>query len=225
MLIKAWIFILVLLVASSSQAHAQSATTSPATVSPTTTIKNQMQNLKDQRKAAVGELKADIKNARDDFKAKISAIKDERKKMVVGKIDDHVASANARLTSKMSNTLTRLTDILNKFKERASALKTGGANTAALDSAIAAAEAAIASAQTKVTTQADKTYTANITTDAALRFVIGNMISQFRLDISATHKSVVDAKQAVVKVLSELAKLGGAGDINASSSAGTNNQL
>ncbi len=154
------------------------------------------------------------------FREQIQTIKDERKKLLVEKIEDHIATSNARLTTKMKNALSRMSAILQDIKVKAAGQKAAGKDTTALDNAIAAAETAIANAQAAVNTQSQKEYTTTISDDTGLKGVIGQMVSQFKIDLTATYKTVVDARQAVANVIMELAKLGGIGNtFNASSSA------
>ena len=55
----------------------------------------------------------------------------------------------------------------------------------------------IDTAEAAVEAQAAKTYTITISTESNLKTDVGAVTSQLRLDLSATHKLVVDAKQAV----------------------------
>jgi len=184
-------------------ALAQTATSSPQS------IRDRLQNLKEERQGKIAEIKDDAKERMDAFKAQIRTIKDTRKQMLTERITDKIATSNARLTNKMDNALGHLTDILNRVKNRSAAFKVEGKDTTALDQAISAAEAAIAAAQAAVDAQSSKEYTATIVDEPTLRNTIGQMVSQFRKDISAVHKLLVDAKQAVQKAISEAAKLRG----------------
>lgn len=173
------------------------------------------QDREEMREASRAAIKAKL----EEFKQRIAQIRDERKKAIVEKINSKIQNANTRLTNKMNKALDKLAQILNGIKEKAEALKAAGEDTAILDNAIAAAETAIIDARTAVTAQAGKVYSVNITDEANLRNTIGQMVSQFRLDIQAVHKLVVNAKQAVAKAISELAKLGGVGNLRATDSS------
>jgi hypothetical protein len=208
------IFILSILIVPQTSLALDYTATSPATTTRTT-IKSTLQTLIQERQALKDEMLAKMQT----FREQIQTIKDVRKKMLVERIDDRIATADARLTSKMTAALTRMSAILAKIKTKGAVLKAQGKDTTALDAAIAAAETAIANAQSAVDTQAAKTYTATIGDDATLKNTIGQMVSGFRLDIMATYKTVIDAKQAVMKALSELAKLGGVGDTATGSGA------
>lgn len=175
-------------------------------------------NLREQFKEARLEKKEAISQARENFQQKLAAIKDERKKAVVDRIDKRIANANKNLTSKMTNALNRLSNILDKLDKRAQTLKTEGKDVASYDTAAASARTAIASATAAVNAQSAKTYTAVITSDSALKANIGAVISLFRTELSAVHKAVIDAKQAVVKAAKEITKIK-TGSKNATGSA------
>ena len=184
-------------------AFAQTATSTPQT------LKDRIKNLKEERQEFIKETRGQMKEKMEAFKAQIRTIKDERKQILTERIADKTASSNARLTNKMDKALDHLTDILNRVKEKAVGFKAQGKDATALDAAISAAESAIATAQAAVDAQAAKEYTANITDEPTLRNTIGQMVSQFRQDIKASHKLLVDAKQAVQKAIMEAAKLRG----------------
>ena len=197
------VIILFAAIISPNMALAQTATSSPQT------IKDRLRNLKEERRGNVSEIKAEMKARMDAFKARIKEIKDLRKQALTERISDKITSANARLTSRMDQALGHLNDILARVKNRAAAFKVEGKDTTALDAAIVAAEATIATAQNAVDAQKAKEYSANITDESTLGNTIGQMVSQFRQDISLVHKLVIDAKQAVMKAIMEAAKLRG----------------
>ncbi|OGH16632.1 MAG: hypothetical protein A3C30_04355 [Candidatus Levybacteria bacterium RIFCSPHIGHO2_02_FULL_40_18] len=182
---------------------AQTATSSPQTT------RDRLINLKEDRREFVQDTREQMKEKMEAFKSQIRAIKDTRKQLLTERIADKVASANARLTNKMDKALDHLTDILNRVTEKAAAFKAQGKDTTALDAAITTAANAITTAKNAVDAQKSKEYTANITDESTLRNTIGQMVSQFRLDIQAVHKLIVDAKQAVMKAIMEAAKLRG----------------
>lgn len=191
-------FSVLLLIVFSPLANAQTA--SPAA----TRLKEQMRLLKDQKQAtsqikkearielrqqikdAVAtkrlEVKATVEAKREEFKAKLQAIKDERKKALVARIDTKLMNANIKHTDRFTQVLGNLQTIVDKVSE---------------DIDKTDAQAAIDAAKSAVETQAAKTYTIIISTETALRSDVGTVTSQLRLDLMATHKAVVDAKQAL----------------------------
>lgn len=192
------------------------ATSTPSTVITTRPL---LQTVTQRSEQQLPNTKPEILTKLQDFREKIKTIRDTRKKQLVLRIDDRIATSNANLTNKMSEALKRMSFFLTNLATKSSALKASGKDTTALDAAIANAQTAITTAQAAVDTQKAKTYTAEITDDSLLKGAIGQMVSGFRLDIMATYKTVIDAKQAVMKAVSELAQLNGVGDLNASKSA------
>lgn len=167
---------------------------------PTTAIPGTVKN-------ALGQIQQVRKETRDEFLVKLNKIKDERKKTVVDRINTQISESNTKAINKMTSALTKLTEYLTKLTERSAALKAAGRDTTGLDSFIASAQNAIATATNAVNTQAAKTYTLTITSDSTVKSEVGTTISQFRLDIQGVHKTVVDAKQAVMKALNEVVRL------------------
>lgn len=158
-----------------------------------TRLKQQRQELQAQKKAAISQIKEAVnakreaakeavKTKREEFKTKLKTIRDEKKKVLVERIDTKLANANAKHTDRFAQVLSNLQAILDKISEDVDKTE---------------AQAAIDAAKLAVENQAAKTYTITISTETALRSDVGAAVSQLRLDLSATHKLVVDAKQAV----------------------------
>jgi len=179
---------------------------------PVDAMKSERQDLLQQKQALMA-----------DFRTKLAGIKDTKKKMIVERIDGRIASANAALTNKMTRALEKMSGFLERAKTRSTTFKSEGKDTTALDAAITAAENAITAAKAAIDEQKAKTYTAQISDETTLRNTIGTTVSLFRTDISAVHKLVVSAKQALSVVIREMAKLGGV-DKTATNSATINTQ-
>lgn len=220
---KVFILIFILFIGSSSVALAETygeSTTTTAEVNSGKTMPQRTMMAKPPIEARTGTKAADLMQSKMQmFKEKIQGIQDEKKKLIVERISTNVTSKNTALTTKMTSALTRMSAILTNLSAKAASLKAAGNDTTALDSAITSAQTAITSAQTAVTTQSQKEYTATITTDTNLKSPMGQMISQFRQDVMNTHKSVTAAKQALMKVVTELAKLKGPSTPTATDSA------
>jgi len=136
--------------------------------------------------SAASRLKRQIQvqkeNTRAEFKARLAEIKDQKKKALVERIDAKLATVNKKHTDRFAKVLNSLQSILDKMTEDIDKTEAQGA----IDTAKAAVE-----------DQAAKTYTITISTEVALRSDVGKVTSQLRLDLMATHKLVIDAKQAV----------------------------
>lgn len=173
-----------------------------ATSSAASKLKQQAEILREQKRAAVAkikdardEIKAQITARKEEFKAKVETIKDLRKKALIEKIDVKLANLNVKQTAKFTDALTRIQGFLDKVRQSATDTK--------VLADILVAQNAIDSAKTVLETQADKSYTMEITDEATLKANAGTIVSQLRQDLSSVHKLVVAAKQAVQKVVSE----------------------
>ncbi len=165
--------------------------------------KNLREEIKTEREEAIEEMKA----AREEFKTRLETITDAKKKLIVERVDTRLNAANVKHTERMAENLEKLSSILDRISSKAASLKSEGEDTAALDSAITDAEEKIISAQTAVTTQAGKEYVITITDEASLGETISPVVTQFRKDIKAVYKSVMDAKLAVTTSAKELKKI------------------
>ncbi len=149
----------------------------------------------------------------DAFKKRVSEIRDAKKKEIVERIVLKINESNTSLTGKMLVGLDKMTTIIADTTTKSAVLKSGGKDTSALDLSIQQASSAIKSAKDAATTQSQKEYSANITSDSTLKTDIGKMVSTFRTDIKATHSLVSQARTAVLKTNVELKKLINEGEI------------
>lgn len=140
--------------------------------------------------------KAAFQAKREEFKIRLQTIKDQRKKLLVERIDAKIAEVNKNHTAKYTETLNRLQTFLDKFNN--SATEAGKLSDVLAN--ITAAQTAIDTARKAVDAQAAETYTMAITDDSTLKLNAGKTMSQFRHDLVAVHKLVIDAKQAVQKL-------------------------
>lgn len=156
-------------------------------------LKQQVEDIREQKKTAVAQIKEDtramVQAKKDEFKARIQTIKDQKKKAIVERIDAKLSEVNKKHTDRFSEVLTKLQTHLDKISETAKDKK--------VLADVAIAQTAIDGAKTAVANQAAKTYTIQITEETALRLNVGTTTSQLRQDLMATYKLVVDAKKAV----------------------------
>jgi hypothetical protein len=140
------------------------------------------------------------------LKTKLASITAEKKQDLILNLNTKIASINSRRTIDMSNAITKLQTILDKFGTN-EAMIIGNCNTLELDNAIANAQTVLASASATVSTQAGKTYSLDITDQTTIRQSLDQMVKQLKQDLRNTHKTVIDAKIAVMKVALELKKV------------------
>ncbi len=184
--------VIIVFLFSSNSAYAQTATVTPHVTEGMRSSQNI--NLRKNEKI-------------DTFKKRVSEIKDQKKKEIVERIVTKINESNISLTGKMLAGIDRMTTIITETTTKSAALKTEGKDTSALDISIQQSSTAIKSAKDAATTQSQKEYSANITSDSTLKTDIGKMVSTFRTDIKATHSLVSQARTSVLKTNMELKKL------------------
>jgi hypothetical protein len=175
--------ILLILIALTPIAYAQNLTNGTTRISTDAATK-----LKDQRKLLQEQKGAAIAQARAKFEAGLKEMKDQKKKAIVEKIDAKIAEINAKQTTRYQQVLDKLQMILDKEAKTAS-------GTAMLEK-IENAQTAIDDAKTAVVSQAAKIYTIAIGTDETIKLNVGTIVSQFRQDLQAVYKKVMNAKIA-----------------------------
>lgn len=200
-----YFFCLILLFFAVSSIRAQSNTDSTNTSisTPTTTA---------QPEATTGTRGTTIQNRiekREEFKEKLQEIKNEKKRALVERIDTKISSVNTNRTTQMSTVLEKLNSILSRLIEKVNTAKTAGGNETTLaEVAITQAQSALSTAKASVASQASKQYDIQVSSEeGVLRTNVGSTVSQFEKDLRTTHKTVVDAKQALMSVIKELSKL------------------
>lgn len=169
--------------------------TTPAAIDAATKLKLQMQLIQDQRREAASKAGAVVQAKVDDFKAKLQLIKDQKKKVIVERIDTRLTEVNKNITTRFLDALTRLQTFLDKIKQTITST-----SSATVMTDITNAQTAIDTARIAVDAQVAKTYSINITDDFTLRLNVGTTVSQFRQDLVAVYKLVINAKQTVQKL-------------------------
>ena len=173
------------------------------------TIQHNWQDFKASVSAVREEMKTKMQEERNTFKEQVNKLKDQNKQTVVTNVTDRFQTINTNQTDRMSQGLTTLGSILDRLTAKVSELKASGKDTTTVDAAITAAQTAISTAQTAVTTQAGKSYIPTITTDTTVGQNVSTVFTQLKTDLQTTQKSVVAAKEAVLTVAQELAKIEG----------------
>lgn len=178
--------ILFLIVSTSNASAVDTASSAPK-------LRDQIGTIREQKQKAVAKIKDDarlaIKARQDEFRTKLQAIKDLKKKAILENVNAKLTEVNRKNTDKFSDVLTKLQTFLDKVESAATAPK--------IISNIANAQIAIDTAQAAVATQAANDYTIQVTGETVLKANANSAISQLKKDLSATHKLVIDAKQAV----------------------------
>ncbi len=162
---------------------------------------------KEKYQEKIDAMRLEFKAKREEFKAKLAELKDTRKKNIVEHVDLKLSNINKNSTARMSQSLSKLDTLLEKFSSRAAILKTEGKDTTEVDAAIVTAKAAIKTATEAVAIQAAREYAAEIKDEQTLKNTVGEAVKSLRQDLKATQDQVKIAKEKVMDVARALAKL------------------
>lgn len=179
------------------------------------TLQNQAQTANERRI----ELQETLRAKREEFRERLQMIRDEVKRSLVERIDAKITSVNQRVTARFSTALNRLQTLLDRLVGRAQDEKLAGKDTEVLELAITEAQNAIETARVAAVNQAESIYVIEIASESALRNDVGDVVSNLATDLRDVHKLVIEAKQSVQMVITELAKLGGVGSIREEAAA------
>jgi hypothetical protein len=177
----------------------------PSTMSIAAKLKQQEELMKKQQQTVVANIKTDIKQQIKDaiqirktdlkeivasreaeFRGKLQTIKDQKKKALTERINTKLIGVNTRYTDHFTQTLSNLQAVLDKMST---------------DVNKNAAISAIDVAKLMVENQATKIYTINIAGEETLRKDAGATVNQLRQDLISTYKAIVNAKQAVQRLM------------------------
>lgn len=206
------VIILLLVTAKQVSAETRPLKTNELMYQTPTTASGRLQELKQENKR-------DIKELRAEYQANLQAIKDARKKAVVTRLNTNIALANQQATTTMAKGLEKIASLLARMSTQIQMLKAEGKDVTSASSAVTTAQAAIATAKAAITTQAANTYVLDISDEATLKTTVGGTVSQLRKDLQTTYQTVKAARDAVVQVARALALITKTTENSASSSA------
>lgn len=179
-------------------ANAQTLTTTSSGQISTSASKlqNQVKLFQEQKKEALTKAREEARTLmeakREEFKVRLQTIKDEKKAALVERIDAKLNSVNKKHTERFTEVVKKLQEFLDKISKD----KTEQKQLAEIE----LAQDAINLAQIAVEDQAAKVYAIEIVSETTLKANTGKTTSQLRKDLTAVHKLVVDAKQALVNL-------------------------
>ena len=153
-----------------------------------------------------GAIKAN-QERKDTFRTKLETITDEQKKTLLERIDTKITTLNTNRTTRATENITKLENVLARITELQTTLDSQGVNTASLTASITQAEEAISEAKLAIETQAGKEYIIQITTETALKSSVGTLLRTLNQDLTAMYKSVMTAKQEVINAAQEAKNL------------------
>lgn len=145
------------------------------------------------------EAEKKVKEARAEFRKNLSGIKDAKKKVVAATVDAKLSDINTKRTDTMLSYISKMQEVLDKIIIRVSEAQKAGADTSAVDTAVADARANITAALIAVNAQAAKTYVATTVTDKTLKSSMETLMNSLQADLRVALEAVKSAHGAVEK--------------------------
>jgi hypothetical protein len=157
-------------------------------------------NFKIQVQKARQEMQAQFQKERADFKVKLAALKDQRKQATMSAITERFTTINTNQTEKMTQSLTKLSQILDRLSSQSAEAKNAGKDMTTVDAVIGEAKQAIETSQAAVTIQAGKQYIPQITDETQVKQSATVTFMQLKNDLETTRKTVQATKEPVLTV-------------------------
>ena len=151
--------------------------------------------------------KKEFAEHKTELKRQLKIIKDDKKQILVDRINTKCQDINSKRVEKMTAMITKLSLVLTNVSNRTEAAAQSGKDTTSVDSAIVSAQNAISSAQTMLAAQARNTCTITLTSDTTLKTDIGKTISGMQENLKAVYEQVVNARTEVSHAVRALAAL------------------
>ena len=186
------------------------------TASSSQAVKSLVQKMQEERDAFrsnVDSLRAEAQSketkARQELQTKLQAIKNQTKVAAVENVDQNIAKINSGFIDRWTNATSQLDSFLAKIVSGVSAVAASstGKDLTAVNSAISDANNAISAAKSAIETQAQKTYTITITTEANLKADVSATRTALNKDLSSVKDLIQVAHSAVTKALIEYNKI------------------
>lgn len=164
-------------------------------------IKEKLEVREEKIDNKIAALKEKIASRTATLKAKLQTFKNKKKAEITERINDSLNKINQKQTEQMQKNLNNMSGILDRLENRVNLAKPDIKDVSAAKTAIASAEGIIASASSAVSTQAQKDYTIQVTSEARVGIVAKAQRDKLHTDLQATRKMVIDAKQAVTNAI------------------------
>lgn len=178
---------------------------------PASETRNQIQerietrkNIVDSKLTAAREQKTERLEA---LKAKLLKFRNQDKANIAEKINTNLNNINQNQTNQMNKHLAVMSTILEKLENRVKENSLDIKSPEAVKVEIAVAKQTISSASAMVSTQAEKDYTIQITTESRIKVDSKKQRDGLHQDLQAVRKYLIDAKQSVANAI-RTAKIG-----------------
>lgn len=153
-------------------------------------------------------IKAEITTIREkwasrtaELKTKLQTFKDQRKAVIAERVNATLDKINQNQITQMKKGLEVMSTILDKLENRVNNNMPDIKNPAGATEAITAARDAIATASAALTSQEQKAYVIQATSEAKLKEEAKTQRDKLHSDLQVVRKLVIEAKQAVANAI------------------------
>lgn len=153
------------------------------------------------------EMKTKSEAAKEALKKTLGAMKDEKKKASVENIANIIENANKNTSTRFTNTVNSVENVLVSIKSRTEKVGATGSDTTTVLSDITAAETLISEARTAISTQSAKVYSIDTTDPTKVKEIMKSTRDTFNADIKAVQEKVKAARDGVKKAAENLKKV------------------
>jgi hypothetical protein len=135
-----------------------------------------------------------------NYEERSNVISDEKKQEAVARIESKLTDRNSRMTEIMNTHLQKLSEVVERISEKASANSVSENNTG-LITAISKAETAIEAAEKSILAQSNNTYSIEITEESKVKVNASEAVKNFKSDMQRARQQVKLAHEAVLNVV------------------------
>jgi hypothetical protein len=170
-------------------------------------IKEKREQFKTEMEATREQTKLKVEEMKTGLKENLKNIKDESKRISAEKIITIIQDLNTKLTTNFFDKIVKIENVLVSIESRISKAQDRGIDVSSLAPFVEKSKEAIKIARDAVTTQSQKVYTLNSTTDTTLKSQMKALRDTFTKDIKEVGAKVKLAHEAVQKTAVALAKI------------------
>lgn len=172
--------------------------------------KGKMEELRAERAKKKDEIKATLETKRQEARAavetkkaelaeRLKTLKDEKKKEIVTRVADKFGDINTRMTAHFEKAVEKIEVLARRIENKANELEAGGADVAAVKSAIAEVFIATEATRSAIAAQAGKVYSVAeaVTNETTIGQGIAGIRETMKNDLNAVQETMRAAKEKV----------------------------
>lgn len=172
--------------------------------SPTTQVED---SLKDRVKNFVENKRTNQKEHMENRKLHIESVKDEYKRTLLTRINDHLQTIHSKHVSRLGDAVDKLNTMHEKLSLRVEKKQEEGIDVTTALTALETAQTSIDAAESAVSVQESKDYTLAVSDETHARIEVSTVIQQMKADMKTSVNAVKKAKEDLIKAVKIIAQL------------------